>query len=512
MLRISSLSASRLHDLRKFSNVIRRGKSTSNKVELTQVRYPKLKRGGFATLNDRHLTTFKNILPGRVLTSETDDLELFNTDWLRTVRGNSSVVLRPKTTEEISEILKFCNQEKLAVCPQGGNTGLVGGSVPVFDEVILSTSLMKKIDLIDTDSGVVVCEAGCILEDLDNALKDKGLMMPLDLGAKGSCQIGGNISTNAGGLRLLRYGSMHANTLGLIAVKADGTIVDSLSCLKKDNTGYALHHLFIGSEGTLGVVTKVAIQCPPAPKAVSLMFLGLKDFESVLKTTQKAKHLLGEILSSCELMDLECADAVEENMKIKLPLEKMPFYVILESSGSNSAHDEEKLNTFLEVVMGEGLVIDGTVITEPSRIKSVWHIRECIAEALLRDGYVYKYDITLPARNFYDLVPFFNDKVKEAGAIRCCGFGHLGDGNVHFNVTSSEFSYNLLGLIEPLIYEWTSKHRGSVSAEHGIGLKKKEFLKYSKSEAAIEVMRGIKSVLDPNGILNPYKVLPSIAE
>ncbi|XP_065351405.1 D-2-hydroxyglutarate dehydrogenase, mitochondrial isoform X1 [Cloeon dipterum] len=485
-------------------------KSTSTRVELTQVRYPKLKRGNYSVISDKHISTFEKIIPGRVLTSATDDLESFNTDWLRTARGNSSVVLKPKSTEEVSEILKFCNQERLAVCPQGGNTGLVAGSVPVFDEVILNLSLMRKIESIDTASGVIVCEAGCILEELDNVLREKDLMMPLDLGAKGSCQIGGNVSTNAGGLRLLRYGSMHANTLGLIAVKADGTVVDALNCLKKDNTGYALHHLFVGSEGTLGVVTKVAIQCPRVPQAVSLMFLGLSDFASVMETTQRAKGFLGEILSSCELMDLECADAVVQNMKLKLPLERMPFYMLLETSGSNAAHDEEKLNAFLEAVMNQGLVMDGTVITEPSRLKAVWHLRECIAEALLRDGYVYKYDVTLPAQKFYDLVPFFNDKLKEAGALRCCAFGHLGDGNVHFNVTSTEFSYKLLGLIEPSIYEWTSKHRGSISAEHGIGLKKRDFLKFSKTAEAIEMMRDIKQVMDPNGILNPYKVLPAI--
>ncbi len=207
---------------------------------------------------------------------------------MRSVRGQSSLVLSPSSTSEASEILSYCNDRRLAVCPQGGNTGLVGGSVPVFDEVIVSTARMNRIESVDPNSSVAVVQSGVVLEQLDTHLRSEhGLMVPLDLGAKGSCHVGGNVSTNAGGLRLVRYGNLHGSVLGVEAVLADGTVLDCLSSLKKDNTGYGLKHLFIGSEGTLGLVTRVAIQCPPKPAAVNVAFLGLQSFEDVMKTFRK---------------------------------------------------------------------------------------------------------------------------------------------------------------------------------------------------------------------------------
>lgn len=206
--------------------------------------------------------------------TDVNEIESYNNDFNHVARGCSKLLLRPKTTEEVSEILKYCNKKKLAVCPQGGNTGLVGGSVPVFDEIILSTQLMNKVEQLDPVSGIMVCQSGCILEQIDEFARQKDLIMPLDLGAKGTCHIGGNVSTNAGGLRLLRYGNLHGNVTGVEAVKADGTILNLMSHFKKDNTGYHLKHLFIGSEGTLGVVTKVAIACPTASKAVNVAFIG----------------------------------------------------------------------------------------------------------------------------------------------------------------------------------------------------------------------------------------------
>lgn len=212
--------------------------------------------------------------PTRCIT-DSADIESNNIDFLRAVRGCSKLLLKPKTTDEVAAILKHCNSRKLAVCPQGGNTGLVGGSVPVFDEIIVSTQLMTEIDHVDEMSGILECQAGCILEKLEEYVSERGLRMPLDLGSKGSCNIGGNVSTNAGGLRLLRFGNLQGNVLGLEAVKADGTILNLMSNFKKDNTGYHLKHLFIGSEGTLGFVTKVAIACPTASNAVNVAFVGM---------------------------------------------------------------------------------------------------------------------------------------------------------------------------------------------------------------------------------------------
>jgi D-2-hydroxyglutarate dehydrogenase len=287
--------------------------STAKLPDLTKDRYP-VKRGNFTNLEDKDIAKFESILgdTNRVLTDKSET-EGYNVDFLNSVRGYSNVVLKPKTTQEVSEILKYCNERRIAVCPQGGNTGLVGGSVPVFDEVVISMNLMNQVERIDEYSGILICQSGCILENLDNQVHEKGMCMPLDLGAKGSCHIGGNVSTNAGGLRLLRYGNLHGSVLGVEAVLADGKVMDLMSNFKKDNTGYHLKHLFIGSEGTLGIVTKVAMQCPPASSAINVAFLGLENYESVMNTFLLAKQDLGEILSACEMIDevsLHCSTTV----------------------------------------------------------------------------------------------------------------------------------------------------------------------------------------------------------
>jgi len=476
-------------------------------VQLTSERYPNLKRGDFASLTSDDVKTFQSILdPGRVLTSG-EGTAKYNEDWLGTVRGASSCVLRPRDTREVSSILAHCAARQLAICPQGGNTGLVGGSVPVFDEVVVSTELMTNIEAIDPGSGVAVCQSGVVLESLDQALAEHGLMVPLDLGAKGSCHIGGNVSTNAGGLRLLRYGSLHGTVLGVEAVLASGEVVDCLSSMKKDNTGYDLKHLFIGSEGTLGLVTRVSIACPNRPKSVNLALLSLPDFDSVVKTFKASKHQLGEILSSCEFIDAGSMDCVTENLGLKSPLDRNNFYMLIETSGSNAEHDEEKLNMFLEKMMTSGEVEDGTVATAPSKQAEIWQLRERIAESLLKDGYCYKYDISLPLSVFYDSITVMRQRL-EGQVTRVVGYGHIGDGNMHLNITTPEYSQQVMDQIEPYLYEFTSQHRGSISAEHGLGFKKRNFIHFSKSDSAVRLMKQLKTVFDPQGIMNPYKVLP----
>src|SRR6201996_495710 len=231
-------------------------------------------------------------------TADAAELAGFNSDWMRKYTGKSSLVLRPRTPEQVSRILAHCNERKLAVVPQGGNTGLVGGSVPVFDEIVISAQRMNGIRSFDPVTGVLVAEAGLVLEVADAYLKERGYIFPLDLGAKGSCQIGGNVSTNAGGLRLLRYGSLHGTVLGVEAVLADGTLVDDLSKLRKNNTGYDLKQLFIGAEGTLGIITGISILCPQRSKAVNVAFLGLESYEKVQEAFKAAKGQLSEILSA----------------------------------------------------------------------------------------------------------------------------------------------------------------------------------------------------------------------
>ncbi|XP_044014586.1 D-2-hydroxyglutarate dehydrogenase, mitochondrial [Aphidius gifuensis] len=482
---------------------------TSNiKPDLTSVRY-NVKRGPFEKINNGHVNFFTDLLGKNRVTTDPDECDTYNIDWIKMVRGNSRLILKPKTTNEISNILKYCNDNKLAVCPQSGNTGLVGGSVPVFDEIVISMKLMNNIISIDELSGALVCEAGCVLESLDNYLDKYQLMMPLDLGAKGSCLIGGNVSTNAGGLRLLRYGNLHGSILGLEAVTANGQIIDLMNTLKKDNTGYHLKNLFIGSEGTLGIITKISIQCPTRPKSTSLAFLGLNNFEQVLNTYKLAKYELAEILSSCEMMDSQSMGISTNLLKLKNPLDnEHKFYMIIETSGSNQKHDEEKLNDFLEKSMSNNFIEDGTLSGDPAKIQHMWAVRERLGEGCLLDGYCFKYDVSLPLPHFWKLLDALEKQLDMSRVVRLSGFGHLGDGNLHVVVATPEYDEVIDSQLEPFLFEYVSKYNGSISAEHGIGFKKTKYLSYSKSKSAIDLMYQMKNMMDPNGILNPYKVLP----
>lgn len=486
-----------------------RGCAGYREVVPTCERYA-VRRLPFARLRDGDVAFFERLMPGRVVTGE-EEVRPFNVDWLKSVRGCSQLVLKPQTTAEVSQVLRYCYEKNLAVNPQGGNTGLVGGSVPVFDEIILSTALMNQIISFDKVSGILVCQAGCVLERLSEYLEEQGFIMPLDLGAKGSCHIGGNVATNAGGLRLLRYGSLRGTVLGLEVVLANGSALDCLTSLRKDNTGYDLKQLFIGSEGTLGVITAVSILCPQKPQAVNVAFLGCQSFAKVLETFTTCRAMLGEILSAYEFMDEKCMELVERHLKLSRPVRDSPFYVLIETSGSNSTHDEEKLNNFLERAMASGLVTDGTVATDDKKMKVLWSLRERITEALTHEGYVYKYDISLPVGKLYDLVTDMRARLGQS-AKNVVGYGHLGDGNLHLNITAESYSHSLLDAIEPFVYEWTARCSGSISAEHGLGFKKKQFIQYSKPREAVVLMQQFKAMLDPKGILNPYKTLPSAPE
>ncbi|GAB6022577.1 D-2-hydroxyglutarate dehydrogenase, mitochondrial [Chamberlinius hualienensis] len=487
-----------------------------NIIHRTLSQVKSIKRGNYSILNEKDVNYFQSVLKGeshRVIT-DSDDLEEPNTDRLKHYKGKSKVLLKPKTTDEVSEILSYCNRRRLSVCPQGGNTGLVGGSVPVFDEIILSTSLMNQIISIDKYSGAVVCQSGCILETLDNELAKHGLVVPLDLGSRGSCQIGGNVATNAGGIRYLRFGSLHGSVLGLEVVLADGTVLDCLSVLRKDNTGFDVKQLFIGSEGTLGIITKVAILGVCRPTSSAVAFMATNSFENVLKLKVKAGEMLGEILSAFEFMDQESLMCTQKAFQLKTPLDPITnhdFYVLLEASGSNQTHDDEKLHKLVETSLDSGLIEDAGIYSLPSQIKAIWNVRDHISMAPLKNGHVFKYDISLPHACLYDLVPLLRSRLQGSSSYKCMGFGHIGDGNIHVNVFGPEFSAEIQNLVEPYIFNWISQNKGSISAEHGLGIQKNNYIHFSKSPSAVNVMKALKKQFDPNLILNPYKVLPSEA-
>ncbi|XP_029643465.1 D-2-hydroxyglutarate dehydrogenase, mitochondrial [Octopus sinensis] len=427
------------------------GRFLSTHVELTSVKHPEILRGSYSKLSDKDLAVFESILTSSRCITDSADLEFCNTDWMKIYRGASCLMLLPKTTSEVSEILSYCNERNLAVVPQGGNTGLVGGSIPVFDEIVISTRLMNNIISLDKVSG-----------------KGQGFEMVL----------------------------------------ADGRVLDCMNSLKKNNTGYDLKQLFIGSEGTLGIITKVSISCPQKPNNVNVALLGCNSFSDVLKIFTITKQKLAEILSAFEFIDAESMKVVTQNLKLSSPIGKYPFYVLIETSGSNGNHDEEKINVLLEDLMQTGTVTDGTLAGDMTQMKNLWCLRERISESLLKDGYCYKYDLSLCLSKFYDLVVDVRKRTAPIPNTRVVGYGHVGDSNLHLNLTSPEYNDELQNLIEPYVFDYVAELKGSISAEHGIGLHKVKYLHHSQSHLSVELMKQMKKLLDPCGILNPYKMFP----
>lgn len=502
-------------------NAAKREYASKQPPRLTSETYSYVKRDEkYKKLTEQDIEHFKTILgkKGSLITDDVpSDLDFYNEDWMRKYKGQSKLVLKPTTTEQVAQIIKYCNEQNLAVCPQGGNTGLVGGSIPVFDEIILSVANLNKIRSFDDVSGILKCDAGVILENADNYIKDNGnYIFPLDLGAKGSCHVGGVVATNAGGLRLLRYGSLHGSVLGLEVVLPNGEILDSMHSLRKDNTGYDLKQLFIGSEGTIGIITGVSILCPPRPNAFHVSFLGVESYEMVQKVFQKAKNELGEVLSAFEFMDKKSLQLTKSHITSPEPLEdEYPFYVLIETSGSNAEHDSAKLEAFLGSAFEEELVLDGTVSSNESEAKNLWSWREMIPESSAAGGGVYKYDVSLPLKDLYSLVDAVNEKLEAAGlssitdeskpVISAIGYGHVGDGNLHLNVAVRTYTKDVESCLEPFVYEFVSDKKGSVSAEHGLGFQKKNYIGYSKSDQEVKMIKQLKHLYDPKGILNPYK-------
>lgn len=494
--------------------------ATKKQVKFTSDAYPNIKRNpNFAQVTAEDVKFFKDLLGAEsavidgVTADAADDIEPFNSDWMRKYRGHTTLVLKPQNKEEVSKILKYCNERKLAVVPQGGNTGLVGGSVPVFDEIVLNTSRMNKIRSFDERSGVLVADAGVILEVADQYLAEREHLFPLDLGAKGSCHIGGNVATNAGGLRLLRYGSLHGTVLGLEAVLPDGTIVDALSTLRKNNTGYDLKQLFIGSEGTLGIITGVSILCPSRPKAVNVAYFGLESYDQALQAFSAARGRLSEILSAFELMDGRTQQLVHQVSGKKKPVEgDYPFYCLVETSGSDGEHDMAKLESFLEYIMGEGIVADGVLAQDETQFQTIWSWREGITESLSHLGGTYKYDVSIPLPELYQVVEDCRERLTKLGFVgdddsfpvhSVVGYGHMGDSNMHLNVAVRQYNKDVEKAIEPWVYEWIQKRNGSISAEHGLGVAKKEFIGYSQNETMVKLMKQLKNLYDPVGLFIP---------
>ena len=368
---------------------------------------------------------------------------------------------------------------------------------------------MNKIVEFDKNSGIVRAEAGVILENLATYAEDLGYIVPLDLGAKGSCFIGGNISTNAGGSRYIRYGTLHGSVTGLEAVLPNGDILNSMQSMRKDNTGYDTKQLFIGAEGTLGIVTQVAIMLAPQPKSQQLTFLACESFEKCIEIFRSARFELNEIVSAVEFMDSAAYELVLQHVPgVTRPFaDEYPFYCLIETSGSNEDHDREKVEQFIENIF-ENHVLDGVMAQDPGQFRELWKLRESCVIASAVPGYSYQMDVSLPLHSYYKLVAECRERVGDQGIT--IGYGHLGDCNLHLNVTIPNVNeiQTVKEKIEPWVFEFLQERKGSVSAEHGIGLQKPGYLHYSKDATQVKYMKMIKDLFDPYGIMNPYKIFP----
>ncbi|CAM0137888.1 D-2-hydroxyglutarate dehydrogenase, mitochondrial [Umbelopsis sp. WA50703] len=467
---------------------------------------------------------FRSVLPeSNVLeTSKCSEETILGyvSDWYNLYRGSSSVVLLPRNTEQVQSILKYCNDQHIAVVPQSGNTSASGGSVPVFDEIVVSTKMMEEIRSFDPLSGALVCDAGCNLEKLDKYLADYGYQIPLDLPAKHLCRIGGNASTNAGGIRQMRFGNLHGSIMGLEVVLPDGTVLDNLSTMKKDNTGYHLKNLFIGSEGTLGYITAVSIQAARIRPAVNVLMLAFPSYEHVVQAYDYCKKRLSETISAFEVLDQDSIRCVQ-NVDFQIPKgsafpigDHHNFYVVMETAGSIEEDETKRVNAFLQELLEQDIASDGAIASTPEKRESFWSWRTKLPPAIVQTGpHSIHFDISMPIPKLYQVVYDTRAWMDKQGIIgrdvkAVYGYGHVGDGNLHLTIPALIDSESLREEIDEFIYTWLTQYSGSVSAEHGIGLMKAPYLTYTKSVTMVQQMQRIKNMFDPNGILNPYKLFP----
>jgi FAD/FMN-containing dehydrogenase len=471
-------------------------------------------QGAVPPLPPELIAKFRAVVGDKYAVTDAADIAPYVTEERDLFHGRSPLVLRPGSTAEVSAICKLASEHKIALVPQGGNTGLVGGQTPHHGEVVVSLRRLDKIREIDPASNTMTCEAGVVLQIAQARAAEVDRLFPLSLGAEGSCTIGGNLSTNAGGTAALAYGVAREMALGLEVVLADGRILNGLSKLKKDNTGYDLRNLFIGAEGTLGIITAATLKLFPKPRAVETAYVGLKSPAEALKLLSISQNEAAGSLTSFELLaDIAVDFSLRHGIDIRDPLaSKHPWYVLMElSSSRDDARDA--LEAILAKGMEEGIVDDAVIAASLSQRAGFWKLRDEMSAAQKPEGGSIKHDISVPVAAVPDFIEQANAAVvKLIPGSRPVPFGHLGDGNIHYNVSqpvggSTADFMSRWHEVNEVVFAIVMRMGGSISAEHGIGVLKRDELPGVKDKVAIELMRGIKAMLDPLGIMNPGKVL-----
>jgi D-lactate dehydrogenase (cytochrome) len=467
-----------------------------------------------APLSPELIARFRAIVGDKYAVTAPADVAPYVTEERGLFHGHSPLILRPGSTAEVSAICKLATEQKIALVPQGGNTGLVGGQTPHHGEVVVSTRRLDKIRDIDPASNTMTCESGVVLQVAQQEAAEVNRLFPLSLGAEGSCTIGGNLSTNAGGTAALAFGVAREMALGLEVVLADGRILNGLSKLKKDNTGYDLRNLFIGAEGTLGIITAATLKLFPKPRAIETAFVGLKSPADALKLLSIAQSEAAGSLTSFELLaDIAVDFSVRHGIDIRAPLAgQHPWFVLMELS---SSRDDARgtLESILAQGMEQGIVDDAVIAANLSQRAGFWKLRDEMSAAQKPEGGSIKHDISVPVAAVPAFIAEANAAVvKLIPGARPVPFGHLGDGNIHYNVSqpvgakASDFLARWHD-VNAVVFEIVLRMGGSISAEHGIGVLKRDELPEVKDKVAIELMRSIKALFDPLGIMNPGKVL-----
>jgi FAD/FMN-containing dehydrogenase len=420
----------------------------------------------------------------------------------------AAAILRPKTTAEVSEALRLCHEYGKSVITHGGRTGCVQGTKSGKDDIVISLERMNEIEEIDLVSHTLVVQAGAVLEQVQAAVRDQGLLLPLDLGARGSCTIGGNLATNAGGINVIRYGMARAMVLGLEVVLPDGTILSSMNKMLKNNAGFDLKQLYIGTEGTLGIITRAVLKLEPLPITQNTALAAIKSFEDVPKLLNHLKGTVGASLSAFEAMWGDYLRAVTQPGWHKAPMDSQhPFYVLFECEGNDPARDDERFMEVIEAAFDAGYIVDAVIPKSGAERQALWNIRDDF-EAILSPKPVFLYDVSLPLQSMEQYVSDVQSALNTSlPNSKVFVLGHVGDGNLHFFVQPHSDAANTHELSDRAIYEPLRSYKGSVSAEHGIGFEKKAWLSQSRSTEEIAVMRHLKNSLDPKKILNSGVVI-----
>ncbi|GKS88635.1 MULTISPECIES: FAD-binding oxidoreductase [unclassified Acidovorax] len=450
------------------------------------------------------------------------DLTAWEQDWRRRARGKALAVVRPGSTQEVAAVVRACAAAGTAIVPQGGNTGLAVGSIPdeTGTQVLLSLTRLNAIRAVDADNLTLTVEAGAILQNVQDAAEKAGLLFPLSLAAEGSCTIGGNLATNAGGTQVVRYGNTRDLCLGLEVVTPQGEVWDGLKGLRKDNTGYDLRDLFIGSEGTLGIITAATMKLYPQPAASLTAWAAVPSMEHAVQLLALAHKHLGAGLTGFEVMGRFALSLVAKHMpQLRVPFidqEDVPYGVLLENSDSESeAHARTRFESLLETAFEAGCVTDAVVAENLAQAHQLWHIRENIPLAQAEEGLNIKHDISVQIPRIPAFVEYADALLqREIPGVRLVNFGHLGDGNLHYNVQApaegdaKAFLRDEEARVNHLVYEAVAQFGGSFSAEHGVGALKVDKLEKYQSPVALSMMRAIKGALDPQGLMNPHCMLP----